>query len=133
MTEAIGINSGIFGGGPWSPGEPPFFILRAVIYGYISLHLINGVAYLSGRLARHMLGPSETAIQLAATEQVAVEEREKAERADKSRRELIVNVSHELRTPTASIRGHVESLLMSLDDGAKGGPTRWNPANFTTT
>ena len=117
VTEAIGVNAGIFGGGPWSPGEPPFFILRAVIYGYISLHLINGVAYLSGRLARHMLGPSDTAIQLAATEQVAVEEREKAELADKSRRELIVNVSHELRTPTASIRGHVESLLMSLDNG----------------
>ncbi len=117
VGEAIGVNSGLLVGGPWNPGEAPFFIIRAVIYGYISLHIINGVAFLSGRLARHMLGPSETSIQLAATEQVAVEEREKAERADQSRRELIVNVSHELRTPTASIRGHVESLLMSLDNG----------------
>lgn len=115
--EALGVTSGLFGGGPWSPGAQPFFIVRAVVYGYISLHVINGVAFLSGRLARHMLGPSDAALQLAATEQVAVEEREKAERADKSRRELIVNVSHELRTPTASIRGHVESLLMSLDNG----------------
>ena len=124
VAEGTGINDGILGNGPWDPGAPffivgapPFFIVRAIVYAYISLHIINGVAFLSGRLARHMLGPSETAIQLAATEQVAVEEREKAERADQSRRELIVNVSHELRTPTASIRGHVESLLMSLDNG----------------
>jgi two-component system phosphate regulon sensor histidine kinase PhoR len=34
------------------------------------------------------------------------------QRVEQGRRELIVNVSHELRTPIASIRGHVESLLM---------------------
>ncbi len=122
LGEAFGINGGVFDAGvfsgvAWTPGAAPFFIFTAVIYGYISLHLINGAAFLCGKLARHMLGPSETAIQLAATERVAETERAKAEEADQSRRELIVNVSHELRTPTASIRGHVESLLMSLDQG----------------
>lgn len=38
--------------------------------------------------------------------------RTQAEAALRSRRELVANVSHELRTPLASIRGHVESLLM---------------------
>ena len=31
----------------------------------------------------------------------------------RTRRELVANVSHELRTPLASIRAHVESLLMA--------------------
>jgi two-component system phosphate regulon sensor histidine kinase PhoR len=35
----------------------------------------------------------------------------RAEKADQSRRELMVNASHELRTPVASISAHVESLL----------------------
>jgi signal transduction histidine kinase len=35
----------------------------------------------------------------------------RAEKADQSRRQLIVNASHELRTPVASISAHVESLL----------------------
>ncbi len=129
--EAIGLGGTL--GGPaqwagWQP-QPPVFIIRAIIYGYISLHIINGLAYLSGRMARHMLGPSETAMLLAATEQVAVTERAKAEQADQSRRELIVNVSHELRTPTASIRGHVESLLISLDRG-KGQPDAVEPGQL---
>jgi signal transduction histidine kinase len=34
----------------------------------------------------------------------------------KTKRELVANVSHELRTPLASIRGHVESLLMQGRD-----------------
>jgi len=129
VGEAMGINAGVFGGGAWTPGAAPFFLVRAVVYGYITLHLINGGAFLCGKLARHMLGPSETAIQLAATERVAETERAKAEKADQSRRELIVNVSHELRTPTASIRGHVESLLMSLDQG-KGQPDAVEPAQL---
>jgi len=129
VGEALGINAGVFGGPGWSPGTFPFFIVRAIIYGYISLHMINGGAFLCVKLARHMLGPSETAIQLAATERVAEKERAKAEEADQSRRELIVNVSHELRTPTASIRGHVESLLMSLDRG-QGQPDAVEPAQL---
>jgi len=59
---------------------------------------------------------SDTSIRLAQAKALAEEERAKAERADQSRRELIVNISHELRTPIASIRGHVESLLMEMEE-----------------
>jgi signal transduction histidine kinase len=65
-----------------------------------------------------MLGMSDNARRLAEAQATAARERTRAERADQSRRELIVNVSHELRTPIANISGHVESLLMSGDQSA---------------
>jgi signal transduction histidine kinase len=40
-------------------------------------------------------------------------EKERAEEALRTRRELVANVSHDLRTPVASILGHVESLAMA--------------------
>src|SRR5260221_3703300 len=82
----------------------------------ISLHVLNGFAYVSGEFARLMLGMSDAAIRLVQARELAEQERKKAERAEQSRRELIVNVSHELRTPIASIRGHVESLLMAVEE-----------------
>src|SRR5438132_13280019 len=63
-----------------------------------------------------MLGMSDAAIRLVQARELAEQERKKAEWAEQSRRELIVNVSHELRTPIASIRGHVESLLMAVEE-----------------
>jgi signal transduction histidine kinase len=62
-----------------------------------------------------MLGMSSNAMRVAEAERVAALERGKAEKAEKSRQELIVNVSHELRTPIASIRGHIESLLLASE------------------
>jgi signal transduction histidine kinase len=50
-------------------------------------------------------------LQVGEARRAAAQERQRAERADRSRRELIVNLSHELRTPIASIRGHAEALL----------------------
>ena len=85
------------------------------------LHLLNALAYGCGRFARVMLGPSEDAIRLAASRAETARERAKAEKAERSRQELIVNVSHELRTPTASIRGHAESLLMALEAANQNG------------
>jgi signal transduction histidine kinase len=82
----------------------------------ISLHVLNGFAYVSGEFARLMLGMSDAAIRLVQARELAEQERKKAEKAEQSRRELIVNVSHELRTPIASIRGHVESLLMAVEE-----------------
>lgn len=82
----------------------------------ITLYVLYGLAYISGEFARIMLGMSSAAIRLAQAREFAEQERIKAERAEQSRRELIVNVSHELRTPIASIRGHVESLLMTVED-----------------
>jgi signal transduction histidine kinase len=89
-------------------------------FALIAFHVLNALAYVSGQFARVMLGLSDTSIQLAQAKAIAVEERAKAERADQSRRELIVNVSHELRTPIASIRGHAESLLMEMEEEEGG-------------
>jgi len=95
-------------------------VLRFSLKGFglftISMYTVYGLAYISGELARNMLGMSDTAIRLAQAREFAEQERIKAERAEQSRRELIVNVSHELRTPIASIRGHVESLLITVED-----------------
>ena len=81
----------------------------------VSLHGLNFLATRLGALAFAMLGTSDTARKLQETEARAERQEVKAERAEQSRRELIVNVSHELRTPAASIRGHVESLLLAVD------------------
>lgn len=82
---------------------------------FAPLYLLNGLAWLWGQLAHTLLGMSDNAMRVAEAEAIAAQERSRAERADQSRRELIVNVSHELRTPVASIRGHIESLLMDCD------------------
>jgi two-component system, OmpR family, phosphate regulon sensor histidine kinase PhoR len=86
----------------------------------IAFYVLNMLAYVSGQFARVMLGMSDTSRQLAQAKAIAEEERAKAERADQSRRELIVNVSHDLRTPIASIRGHAESLLMEMEEQEGG-------------
>ncbi len=94
-----------------------WFLLSLTAYGFALLpfYLLNGIANLWGQFAATMLGMSTSAIRVAEAERVAALERAKAERAEQSRRELIVNVSHELRTPVASIRGHIESLLLTSD------------------
>jgi len=99
-----------------------FLLLSITGFGFalIAFHVLNALAYVSGQFARVMLGLSDTSIQLAQAKAIAEEERAKAERADQSRRELIVNVSHELRTPIASIRGHAESLLMEMEEEEGG-------------
>ncbi|HLJ80470.1 MAG TPA: sensor domain-containing protein, partial [Ktedonobacterales bacterium] len=84
-----------------------FFLLIGALY------VLNGIAFAWGQFARIMLGMSDNTRRLAEARATAARERTRAERADQSRRELIVNVSHELRTPIANISGHVESLLMS--------------------
>jgi signal transduction histidine kinase len=71
---------------------------------------------MSGRFARRAFSPSATVRRLLEAEALVAQARKKVEQAEKSRQDLIVNVSHELRTPTASIRGHIESLLIALDE-----------------
>ncbi|HKA49469.1 MAG TPA: ATP-binding protein [Candidatus Dormibacteraeota bacterium] len=84
--------------------------------GFLVLAWVLYMIDLAGRgwaaAAARLLGLSESGRQLAEARLIAATERKRAERADQSRRELIVNVSHELRTPIASIRAHVESLAM---------------------
>jgi signal transduction histidine kinase len=103
----------------------PLFMVATLalsVLGFIlligALYAFNGLAYLWGQFARLMLGMNDNARRLAEAQATAVRERTRAERADQSRRELIVNVSHELRTPIANISGHVESLLMSEGQSA---------------
>ena len=82
-----------------------------VVLGIASLAVLNGTAWLWARFAELMLGVDESRMQLAAAQAEAKTQQMRAEHADQSRRELIVNASHELRTPVASISAHVESLL----------------------
>jgi two-component system phosphate regulon sensor histidine kinase PhoR len=104
------------------PVLAPLAVLVGVALAAGALHAANGVAWAAGRAAQSMLGTSDTGRHLAAARAAAEREQAKAERAERSRQELIVNVGHELRTPAASIRGHVESLLLSLE-GEPAGPT----------
>jgi two-component system, OmpR family, phosphate regulon sensor histidine kinase PhoR len=90
-----------------------FFLVSAFGVGFtvVSVALMNGLGWLWARFAEVMLGADESRLQLAAAKAEAQVEHARADRADQSRRELIVNASHELRTPVASISAHVESLL----------------------
>jgi two-component system, OmpR family, phosphate regulon sensor histidine kinase PhoR len=103
----------------------PLFMVATLVLSMLgiilligALYAFNGLAFVWGQFARVMLGMNDNAQRLAEARAAAARERTRAERADQSRRELIVNVSHELRTPIANISGHVESLLMSEDQGA---------------
>lgn len=82
----------------------------------LSLRLLNGVTWLWGRFAARMLGVDPKELALADARAATAREQARADRADRSRRELILNASHELRTPIASIRAHIESLLILEGD-----------------
>jgi two-component system phosphate regulon sensor histidine kinase PhoR len=81
---------------------PGLFCFAALPF---ALHILNTVGRAWGRFAADMLGVGDEQRQVW-------EARRKAEAADRSRRDLIMNVSHELRTPIASIQAHVDSLLL---------------------
>lgn len=104
---------------PLSRGVEPLPLLFALVIALlgfaaliVSLHALRGIGWLWARFARLMLGMSDTQMRLAEARAATTYERARAERADQSRRELIVNASHELRTPIASIRAHVDALLL---------------------
>jgi signal transduction histidine kinase len=100
------------------------FAIGGLLLTLGTLHALNALTWGWGQFARVMLGMSQSAQRLAEARAVAARERERAERADQNRRELIVNVSHELRTPIASIRGHVESLLTPAEEPPAAGETQ---------
>lgn len=93
--------------------------LLGILLSIFSLHLMNALAWISGQFARFMLGMSVSEMRVAQARAVAAQAQAHAVRADQSRRELIVNVSHELRTPIASIRGHVDTLLMTAEQSGE--------------
>src|SRR5690242_17744250 len=94
------------------------FLLVAV------LHALNGMAFAWGWFARAMLGLSVQDVRLAEARAVAAEARGRAEHAEQGRRKLILDASHEMRTPVATIRAHIESLLLlegeSLPERVRG-------------
>ena len=90
-----------------------FLVISAfgVMFSVASLAVLNGIGWLWGRFAELMLGVDESRMQLDVAKAEVVTQQARADEADQSRRELIVNASHELKTPVASISAHVESLL----------------------
>jgi two-component system, OmpR family, phosphate regulon sensor histidine kinase PhoR len=100
-------------------GVEPRGLLLSALLGVAGMVLLAWMLWLLDLLARgwavvasRLLGVSDAEVRLAEARSQAAAARKRAERADQSRRELIVNVSHELRTPIASIRAHVETLTM---------------------
>jgi len=100
--------------GHFDPNVAAGFLLISafgVVLGLGSMALLNGMGWLWGKFAEIMLGVDESRLQLASAQTEARTQQVRAEKADQSRRELMVNASHELKTPVASISAHVESLL----------------------
>jgi signal transduction histidine kinase len=74
----------------------------------------------------HPRGPTDTAVtslteELAETAARLTESREREERIEASRREIVTWISHDLRTPLAGIRAMAEAL----EDGMAPDPTRY--------
>ena len=118
----------VVGGGCVAVNTPllllsPLLTLAGLVVGILVLHAGNWLAYGWGLFAQWSLGMSETAQRLAEARAAATQAQAQAARAEQSRRELIVNVSHELRTPIASIRGHVESLMLANEAAPATGTT----------
>jgi signal transduction histidine kinase len=89
------------------------FLAGAVVtFGILlaTLHAARPVARAQVWLSQVMLGMSATQLALAAARADAEAQRARAEVADRSRRDLVLNVSHELRNPLATIRAHVDTL-----------------------
>jgi signal transduction histidine kinase len=81
----------------------------------------SGLGSLSARRRGSPGGPGELralARELESTSQRLHETRERAERGERSRRELVAWVSHDLRTPLAGIRAMIEAL----EDGVVAEP-----------
>ncbi len=111
--------------GSFDPGVFVGFFLISIVGILLlvaSIGALSGLGWVWGKFAEVMLGVDESRLQLAGAQAEAKVQEARAERADQSRRELIVNASHELRTPVASISAHVESLLKperALDDDTR--------------
>jgi signal transduction histidine kinase len=76
------------------------------------LHVFYGVGAGWGWYARNMLGINPKDMELAQARAATVAASARAEEAEKDRRQLILDASHELRTPIATIRAHIDSVLI---------------------
>jgi signal transduction histidine kinase len=83
-----------------------------VVLCAVVLHVFHGVGVGWGWYARNMLGINPKDIELAQARAATVAARARADEAEKDRRQLILDASHELRTPIATIRAHIDSVLI---------------------
>jgi len=112
-TSVLGVLFALLG----APPVDPFVSLRTLAgailcFGIllITLYVARWATPLQLRFVRAMLGISQTELALKAAQAQVAAEHARAEVADRSRRDLVLNVSHELRNPLATIRAHVETL-----------------------
>jgi signal transduction histidine kinase len=84
--------------------------------GELDQRVVEGPPDEVGQLARRF---NRMADRLSTTIVELEVARHDAEQALQARRELVANVSHELRTPLASIRGHVESVVLRSIESAR--------------
>ena len=124
LTFVIGTLAALIAGGAANvpPGLPPATLALTVLCAFLfilTLQLSLMAARVHVWFVRVMLGMSDTQAALAAARAETAAERTRAEAADRSRRDLVLNVSHELRNPRATIRAHVDTLR---GDGAEEPP-----------
>lgn len=96
------------------PPALPFVAIGGSIASCVVLLLTLYAARATARaqvwFVRVMLGMSQSQVALAEARAEAETQRTRAEVADRSRRDLVLNVSHELRNPLATIRAHIDTL-----------------------
>jgi two-component system, OmpR family, phosphate regulon sensor histidine kinase PhoR len=96
------------------PAPLPFALVAIGVAGaaalLVTMYAARGAARAQVWFVRVMLGMSLTQFALAQARAEAATEHAKAEVADRSRKDLVLNVSHELRNPLATIRAHVDTL-----------------------
>lgn len=114
-----------------------FSLLVALVFGYLlSRRLVGNLERLELATDALAAGQLEQRVKIEAEDEIGrlaarfnlmayrlkesqtslAREKQKAEEALQTRRELVANVSHELRTPVSTIRAHVDWLLMALEE-----------------
>ncbi|HEX2679898.1 MAG TPA: ATP-binding protein, partial [Candidatus Dormibacteraeota bacterium] len=111
----ISVLVALFGGSSANvpPEAPAALLLLSVGSSAILLATLHGARWTARAqvwFVRVMLGMSQTQIALATARMEAAAAQARAESADRSRRDLVLNVSHELRNPLATIKAHVDTL-----------------------
>ena len=87
-----------------------------VVLCAVVLHVFHGIGMVWGWYARTMLGVNPKDIELAQARAATAAAQQRADEAEKDRRQLVLDASHELRTPVATIRAHIDALLLLQGD-----------------
>lgn len=100
------------------PGLVVSFVLVpvGVVLCAVVLHIFHGVGMVWGWYTRTMLGVNPKDIELAQARAATAAAHQRADEAEKDRRQLVLDASHELRTPVATIRAHIDALLLLQGD-----------------